>query len=79
MEYIHVEKRTFGFERGEVLERFQKNVLRQLFGILLIADDAGNQGKYLLTVLIQEVFVQSSFSFQYSSDNVCFVILHFAL
>ena len=39
-----------------MLERFQKNVLRQLFGILLIADDAGNQGKYLLTVLIQEVF-----------------------
>lgn len=48
---------TFGFERGEVLERFQKNVLRQLLGIFLVTDDAGNQRKDLLTVLIQEVFV----------------------
>ena len=77
MEYIHVEKEPFGFERGEVLKCFQKNVLRQLFGIFLIADDAGNQGKYLLAVLIQEVFVQSSFSFQDTLDNMFFVILHF--
>ena len=61
-----------------MLERFQKNVLRQLLGIFLITDDAGNQGKDLLPVLIQEVFVESSFPSQYALDNMCFVILHSA-
>ena len=38
---------------------FQERILGQLFRILLILHDAYNQDKYLLTVFIQEVFVES--------------------
>ena len=40
---------------------FQERILGQLFRILLILHDAYNQDKYLLTVFIQEVFVERSF------------------
>ena len=56
---------------------FQGRILGQLFRILLILHDAYNQDKYLLTVFIQEVFVERSFSFLYPMNNMCFVVFHF--
>ncbi len=64
MEYIHVEKELSALKEERCWNAFRKTSC---------------VSSSVLTVLIQEVFVQSSFSFQYSSDNMCFVILHFAL
>ena len=54
---------TLCFKRRKMFKGFQERILGQLFRILLILHDAYNQDKYLLTVFIQEVFVERSFSF----------------
>ena len=46
-------------------EGFEEGILCKLFCIFLAGNDTNNQGKYLLTVFVQKIFIAGSFSFQY--------------